>query len=108
MTHDESPLTKFCPDCDAERPLAEFYRTKAARYAGGYRYSAYCKTHTKARTAAAAKQAADDSPLRAAMRRASRTYAEKHPEQIRTRMAAYRARRKAQADAPPAPEADEP
>jgi hypothetical protein len=108
MTHDTSQQTKFCPDCNAERPLAEFYRIKAATYAGGYRYSAYCKTHTKARTAAAAKKAAVGSGVREANRRASRVYAAKHTEQTRARVAAHRARRKAQADAPPAPEADEP
>lgn len=100
MTTDDTPTTRYCPDCAAERPISEFYRTKAARYAGGYRYSAYCKTHTKARTAAAAKAAPEGSLLRDSIRRANRESIKRHPEQNRARVAAHRARKKAQADAP--------
>jgi hypothetical protein len=91
MTSDDPPTTKYCPDCGADRPLGEFYRTKAAGYVGDYRYSAYCKTHTKARTAAAAKNAPEGSKLREARRRANRESIKRHPEQNRARVAAHRA-----------------
>jgi hypothetical protein len=91
---DRPPATKYCPDCGAERPLEAFYRTKAKNYAGGYRYSAYCKTHMKARTAAAARNAPEDSKLREARRRASRAWKKRNPEQNRARVAAHRARKK--------------
>jgi hypothetical protein len=109
MTDDTAgtPTTKYCPDCGAQRPIDQFYRTKAKGYAGGYRYSAYCKTHAKARTARAAKNAPEGSKTREAIRRANRTYASAHPEQNRARVAAYRARKKARADAPPS-SSDEP
>jgi hypothetical protein len=98
MTSDQRPTTKYCPDCDAERPIEEFYRTKADRYAGGYRYSAYCKTHMKARTAAAAKSAPEGSKLREATRRANRESIKRHPDKNRARVAAHRARKKVQLD----------
>jgi hypothetical protein len=107
MTDDHRPptpadgpgrATKYCPDCDAERPLEEFYRTKAERYAGGYRYSAYCKTHMKARTAAAAKNAPEGSKLRETQRRVKREWAQQHPENARRNSANYRERKKAQID----------
>jgi hypothetical protein len=94
----QRPPTRYCPDCDAERPLEEFYRTKAARYAGGYRYSAYCKTHAKARTAAAAKNAPEGSKLRETQRRVKREWAQQHPENARQNSANYRARKKTQID----------
>jgi hypothetical protein len=101
MTDDHRPpTTKYCPDCEAERPLEEFYRTKAARYAGGYRYSAYCKTHTKARTAAAARNAPEGSKTREARRRANNASNKRHPEKNRARVAAHRARKKTQLDPP--------
>jgi hypothetical protein len=103
MTDDipDTPTTRYCPDCGAERPIGEFYRLKAAGYAGGYRYSGYCKTHTKARTAATAKNAPEGSKTREAIRRASRTWRQRHPEQRRRQAAADYARKKAQAGAPP-------
>jgi hypothetical protein len=67
-TTDDTPTTRYCPDCGAERPIKEFYRTKAARYAGGYRYSAYCKMHANARTARTAKNAPEGSKTREAKR----------------------------------------
>jgi hypothetical protein len=94
MTNDQRPTTKYCPDCDAERPLEEFYRMKAKNYAGGYRYSAYCKTHTKARTAAAAKNAPEGSPLRETQQKVKRDWAQQHPENARRNSASYRARKK--------------
>ena len=100
---DEQPNgTKVCPDCAAERgdngerPLSAFYRMKAARYAGGERYSAYCKTHTKKRTAQAARNAPEGSKLREAIRRAGREAIKRHPEANRARVAAHRARKKAE------------
>lgn len=97
-TTDDRPPTKYCPDCEAERPLEEFYRMKAKNYAGGYRYSAYCKTHMKARTAAAAKNAPEGSKTREANRHASRTWKQRNPEANRQHVADHRARKKAQFD----------
>ena len=97
---DDTPTTRYCPDCGAERPIGEFYRTRAKGYAGGYRYSAYCKTHMKARTAAAAKAAPEGSKLRETQRRVKREWAQEHPDNARRNSANYRAR-KAQADEPP-------
>jgi hypothetical protein len=54
----------------------------AARSSSGYRYSAYCKTHTKTR------------------RSAYREWIKRHPEQRRAQSVAYDVR-KAQADEPP-------
>ena len=106
MTNDEQATTKHCPDCaaeglDGERPLEEFYRVKAERYAGGYRYGAYCKRHTKARTAAAAKNATEGSKLREASQRASRAWKQRNPEANRQHVADHRARKKAQRDPEP-------
>jgi hypothetical protein len=98
MTDNQVEGTKFCPDCNADRPLSEFYRTKAARYAGGYRYSAYCKTHQKARVAEAAKNAPEGSKLRETQRRVKRDWAQQHPENAQRNSANYRARKKAQSD----------
>jgi hypothetical protein len=91
--------TKFCPDCGEERPLSSFYRVKAARYAGGYRYGAYCKTHEKERVRRARQQAPEGSKLRESIRRANREAIKRNPEANRARVAAHRKRKKAQADA---------
>jgi hypothetical protein len=103
MTDDtpDTPTSKYCLDCGAEWPIGEFYRSKATGSPGGYRYSAYCKTHAKARSAATAKNAPEGSKTREAIRRASRTWKQRHPEQRRAQAAARYARKKAQADAPP-------
>jgi hypothetical protein len=98
MADPETPATRFCPDCGAERPLAEFYRVKAKGYAGGYRYGAYCKTHTKARTAAAQRQAPEGSALRESMRRAKRTWLAEHPDVNRRNVAKHRARTRTDED----------
>ena len=96
---DQPGDTKICPDCAAEngddgrQPLSEFYRTRAARYAGGYRYSAYCKTHAKRRTAQAARDAPEGSKLRESQRKTKREWAQHHPENARTNSANYRARK---------------
>jgi hypothetical protein len=107
MTDDtpDTPTTRYCPDCGAERPIAEFYRLKAARYAGGYRYSAYCKTHTKARTAAAAKAVPEGSLLRETQRRVKRDWAKQHSENARRNSANYRARKAQACSSAPGPPA---
>lgn len=91
--------TKYCPDCGCDRPLSAFYRVKAANYAGGYRYGAYCKVHTRQRSAQAMRDAPADSPLREKARRSKREWIAAHPEVNRRNQAATRARKKqAQAD----------
>jgi hypothetical protein len=90
---DDTSDARFCPDCGDARPLAEFYRVKAAKYAGGYRYGAYCKAHTKARTAAAQREAPEGSALRESMRRAKRDWIAAHPETNRRNVARHRAQR---------------
>jgi hypothetical protein len=92
----QRPTTKYCPDCDAERPLEQFYRVRSAAAVGGYRYGAYCKTHTKARNAATLKNAPEGSKLRETQRRVKRDWAQKHPENARQNSASYRERKKVQ------------
>lgn len=73
---------KRCPADGAVLPLSEFYRVKAAGYAGGYRYSAYCRTHEIERRNARKRTAPPDSPSRLADRAASRRYAERNRETV--------------------------
>jgi hypothetical protein len=88
--------TRFCPDCGCDRPLTDFYRVKAASYAGGYRYGAYCKEHTRQRSAQAMRDAPQDSPLREKARTSKREWIKAHPEVNRRNQAATRARKKTQ------------
>ena len=100
-THDG---TKICRDCAAEHgddgrhPLSEFYRYKSARHTGGYRYSAYCKTHMKKRIAQAARDAPKGSQPRETQRRVKREWAQQHPENARTNSANYRSRKRQAAE----------
>lgn len=98
MTDNQAERTKFCPDCGAERPLSEFYRVKSAAARDGYRYTAYCKTHMKARNLQARKNAPEGSKLRETVKRVNREWAQQHPENARRNSANYRGRKKAQAD----------
>lgn len=95
--------TKVCPDCAIEgnpdpQPLANFYRTKAARYAGGYRISPYCRRHTKARNAKAAREAPPGSGIRASRERARAAWRTRNPERWKAIRRSW-ARRHAQATA---------
>ena len=87
---------RWCPDCGRCRELDAFYRIKAAKYAGGYRYSAYCKEHHNARNLAA--KATRPEQAREIHRRSNRAYYQKvkHDPQYRARNAknvkAYRQR----------------
>src|SRR5262245_20496095 len=94
MQSDEPRTTKYCPDCDAEQPISEFYRLTSATSPKGYRYSDYCKTHTKARNAATRKNAPRDGRLRETRRRLMREWARKHPENARRNSANCRQRKK--------------
>lgn len=84
--------TKFCPDCDAERPLDEFYKIRAPRYRGGFRYSAFCKMHTIARNTAARANAPEGSGIKQAVKRANKKWATAHPEANRVAQARWRER----------------
>jgi hypothetical protein len=107
MSDDDSETAeRWCKSCGAMHPLSAFYRIKARRYAGGYTYR--CKVQTDQRNAAARRNAPADSPMRETIRRANRESIKRNPEANRARVAAHRARKKAQADTSPASEADEP
>lgn len=99
MSDKQPDGTRICPDCAAERgddgrrPLSEFYRFKASGYAGGYRYSPYCKTHTKKRNAQAARDAPEGSQRRETQRKVKREWAQRNPENARKNSATYRARK---------------
>ena len=91
---------KVCPDCALEgnadpQPLANFYKTKAARYAGGYRYSAYCRRHTKARNAKAARDAPPGSGTHESRKRARATWRARNPERVKEQKRRWRERNKA-------------
>ena len=83
---------------DGQQPLQAFYRVKAARYAGGYRYSSYCRRHTKARNLQVRNNAGEGTALCPAMRRANKAYADTHSEQNRAAVARHRTRKKAHED----------
>ena len=80
---------KRCPDCAAEhgddgmRPIDEFYAVKAKAYAGGLRFSAFCKRHTKARNARALKEAPEGSKLRETQRKVKREWAQRNRDKIK-------------------------
>ena len=82
---------KMCPDCGFAKPLTEFYQIRAARYTGGVRYGAYCKTHQKMRTAKARREAAPDSGIKQATKRANERWAKANPEVNRQAQAKWRA-----------------
>ena len=92
---------KVCPDCAAEgnpdpQPLdPNFYRQKAKGYAGGYRTSTYCRRHTKARNAAAAKAAPEGSGIRESRKRARAAWRTRNPERWKAIMRGVMGRRKA-------------
>lgn len=92
--------TKVCPDCAAEgltdpQPSENFYHIKSPRNTGGYRLSAYCKRHTKARNAAAAKAAPPGSGIRESRKRARAAWRIRNPERWRAIMRGVMGRRKA-------------
>lgn len=96
----EAEDTKVCPDCGEPRPLSAFYRIKAKGYAGGYRYGAYCKAHTKERNAEARKKALEQGGQYAeTIRKTNRVWAQQHPENARQNSASYRTRKGGQASA---------
>lgn len=77
--------TKVCPDCAAEgltdpQPSENFYHIKSPRNTGGYRLSAYCKRHTKARNAKAARDAPPGSGIRESRERARAAWRTRNPE----------------------------
>lgn len=90
-TADEAPpeKTKLCPDCGFPRPLSEFYRVKAARYAGGYRYTAHCKEHTQIRGMEYRRNAPKESGTKQSQKRAQRNWERRNPEQARVRRERY-------------------
>lgn len=78
--------TKVCPDCAAEgltdpQSADDFYRIKAKGYKDGYRLSTYCKRHTKARNAKAARDAPPGSGIRESRERARAAWRTRNPEQ---------------------------
>ena len=77
--------TKVCPDCAAEgltdpQSADDFYRIKAKGYKDGYRLSTYCKRHTKARNAKAARDAPPGSGIRESRERARAAWRTRNPE----------------------------
>lgn len=77
--------TKVCPDCAAEgnpdpQPADAFYHIKSPRNANGYRLSAYCKRHTKARNAKSARDAPPGSGIRQSRERARATWRTRNPD----------------------------
>ena len=77
--------TKVCPDCAAEgltdpQPSENFYHIKSPRNTGGYRLSAYCKRHTKARNAKAARDAPAGSGIKQSRARARAAWRTRNPE----------------------------
>lgn len=85
---------RWCKAHQTNHPIGEFYKIKAARYAGGYRY--VCKQLADAKNAAARREAPEGSRMRESIRRANRESIKRHPEANRARVAAHRARKKAQ------------
>lgn len=82
--------TKYCPSCEETKSLDEFYRVKAARYAGGYRYRAYCKACTKAKNKFDIKNAPEGSKLRETVRRVKREWKHSHRPQLAAYARDYR------------------
>lgn len=88
--------SKRCPDCAAEfgddgmRPIDEFYAVKAPRYAGGVRFSAFCKRHTRARNAKALKEAPEGSKLRETQRKVKREWAARNRAKIKENRTRWR------------------
>ena len=77
--------TKVCPDCAQEgdadpQPADAFYHVKSPRNATGYRLSAYCKRHTKASNARAAREAPAGSGIRASRERARAAWRTRNPD----------------------------
>jgi hypothetical protein len=85
---------RWCRVHQTQHPIGEFYKIKDARYAGGYRYQ--CKARAKQQVAEAHRNAPEGSALRESIRKANRKYTKAHPEQNRAKVAAHRARKKAQ------------
>jgi len=95
--------TKVCPDCAKEgspdpQPADAFYHVKSPRNTGGYRLSAYCKRHTKARNAKSARDAPAGSGIRESRERARVAWRTRNPEQWKAIRRSW-ARRHAQATA---------
>ena len=94
--------TKVCPDCALEgnpdpQPADAFYHVKSPRNTGGYRLSAYCKRHTKARNAKSARDAPAGSGIRASRERARAAWRTRNPERWKAIMRGVMRRRKATA-----------
>lgn len=92
--------TKVCPDCAAEgltdpQPADAFYHIKSPRNANGYRLLAYCKRHTKARNARAAREAPAGSGIRESRKRARAAWRTRNPERWKAIMRGVMGRRKA-------------
>ncbi len=92
--------TKVCPDCAAEgnadpQPIDQFYVLKSPRYKNGQRVSAYCRRHTKARNAAAAKNAPPGSGTYESRKRARAAWRTRNPERWKAIMRGVMGRRKA-------------
>jgi hypothetical protein len=91
----EPPKEKICPDCVEEGhtdplPISEFYAIKAKGYAGGYRYSAYCKRHTAKRNVESRAERLKNNPEALARKRLlDRQWAKNNPEKHRRRVAAW-------------------
>jgi len=90
---------KVCPDCAAEgnadpQPLEHFYVLKSPKYKNGQRVSAYCRRHTKARNAEAAKNAPAGSGIRESRKRARKAWRERNPDKWKAIMRGVTGRRK--------------
>lgn len=91
---------KVCPDCALEgnpdpQPLDQFYVLKSPKYKNGQRVSAYCRRHTKARNAAAAKNAPPGSGTYESRERARAAWRTRNPDRWRAIMRGVMGRRKA-------------
>lgn len=92
MDNDAPEGQRWCEAHQTNHPIGEFYKVKAARYAGGYRYE--CKVIAKERVATSRRNAAEGSQLRETIRKANNESNKRHPEANRARVAAHRARKK--------------
>jgi hypothetical protein len=92
MDDDQVEAERWCKAHQVNHPIGDFYKIKAARYAGGYRY--ICKQLADAKNAAARRNAPEGSQMRATIRKANRESIKRHPEANRARVAAHRARKK--------------
>ncbi len=92
------PLREIlCRNSLAAQPADAFYHVKSPRNTGGYRLSAYCKRHTKARNARAAREAPAGSGIRASRERARAAWRTRNPERWKAIMRGVMRRRKATA-----------